>query len=83
MYNHLIHFINAHNILYKFQFGFRKQYSTNHAIISLVERIRSALSSGKIMIGVFLDLKKAFDTVNHDILLKKMYSYGIRGNVHN
>ena len=60
MYNHLIDFIDSQNILYKFQFGFRKQFSTSHAIISLVEKIRSVLTSGKFMIGVFLDLKKSF-----------------------
>ena len=63
--------IDSQNILYKFQFGFRKQFSTSHAIISLVEKIRSVLTSGKFMIGVFLDLKKAFDTVNRAILIKK------------
>ena len=59
MYNHLLNFIEKHNILYKFQFGFRKNHSTSHAIITLVERINNAFHSGKIMIGVFLDLKKS------------------------
>ena len=83
MYNHLIDFIDSQNILYKFQFGFRKQFSTSHAIISLVEKIRSVLTSGNFMIGVFLDLKKTFDTVNHAILIKKLYAYGVRGNILN
>ena len=63
MYNCLINFIGEHNILYKFQFGFRKSHSTSHAIISMVEKVNNALDSGNILIGVFLDLKKAFDTV--------------------
>ena len=65
MYNHLINFIDKNKILYKYQFGFRKLHSTNHALISLVEKVNNALDSGKILIGVFLDLKKAFDTVDH------------------
>ena len=70
MYNHLIDVIDSQNILYKFQFGFRKHFSTSHAIISLVEIIRAVLTLGKYMISVFLDLKKAFDTVNHEIRIK-------------
>ena len=54
MYNHLIKFIDANHFLNKYQFGFRKSHSTNHAIISLVEKINNALDSGKISIGVFL-----------------------------
>ena len=79
MYNHLINFIYANTILYKYQFGFRKSHSTNHAIISLVEKVNNAMDSGKISIGVFLDLRKAFDTVDHCILLDKLYKCGIRG----
>ena len=77
MYNHLINFIDANKILY--QFLFSKCHSTNHAIISLVGKVNNAMDSGKILIGVFLDLRKAFDTVDHCILLDKLYKYGIRG----
>ena len=79
MYNHLINFIGANKIVYKYQFGFRKSHSTNHAIISLVEKVNNAMDSGKISICVFLDLRKAFDTVDHCIILNKLYKYGIRG----
>ena len=53
MYNHLINFIEANKILYKYQFGFCKSHSTNHAIISLVEKVNNAMDSGKILIGGF------------------------------
>ena len=79
MYNHLINFIDANKIVYKYKFGSRKSHSTNHVIISLVEKVNNAMDSGKISIGVFLDLRKAFDTVDHCILLDKLYKYGIRG----
>ena len=69
MYNHLINFINKHNILYKYQFGFRKRHSTHHAIITLVDNVSTALDRGNVVIGYFLDLKKAFDTMNHSILI--------------
>ena len=80
--NHVIEFLDKHNILYEKQFGFRKCHSTSHAIITLVEIVSRALDSGKVIVGVFLDLKKAFDTVDHEILLDKLNSYGINNNLH-
>ena len=65
-------FFDDNNILYDHQFGFRKHHSTSHAVITLVERVTKALlDTGKIIVGVFLDLKKGFDTVDHSILQKK------------
>ena len=69
MYNQLISFIDQEDILYKSQFGFRKSHSTNHVVISRVEKVNQALNSGKVLVGVFLDLKKAFDTVDHKIVI--------------
>ena len=80
LYKCLLNFLDANDIIYKYQFGFRERHSTQLAIISLVEKITKSWESDDIVIGVFLDLKKAFDTVPHDILIKKLHAYGIRGN---
>ena len=77
----MIDFLEYNDILYSKQFGFRKRHSTTHAIIALTEKVSMALDSGKIVGGVFLDLKKTFDCVSHDILLNKLYAYGIRGSL--
>ena len=79
MYNRLIEFINKYKILYKYQFGFRKDHSTYMALIILVDKITAALDKGEFTIAVLIDFRKAFDTVDHKILLNKLYHYGIRG----
>ena len=67
------------NLLYDLQFGFREKHSTNHAVISMVQKIQEQIQGNKFAIGVFIDLQKAFDTINHDILMSKLNTYGIKG----
>ena len=75
--------MDLHSIIYPNQFGFRSGHSTAHSIISITENIRNSLENKKYGCGIFIDLKKAFDTVNHKILLKKLEHYGIRGKTLN
>ena len=79
MHKRIYAFLEKYEILYELQFGFRAGYSTTHALIHMTEAIRSALDSGSVTCGIFVDFQKAFDTVNHDILLKKLDHYGFRG----
>ena len=79
MYNRLLEFINKHKLLYKFQFGFRQGHSTTMALITLVDHISKALERGDYVIGIFLDFSKAFDMVDHQILLNKLDHHGITG----
>ena len=81
MHKQLYAFLEEHQVLFKNQFGFRKKCSTSHSLIEITEKIRESIDSGKYGCGIFIDLKKAFDTVNHEILLKKLEHYGIRGTV--
>ena len=83
MYNRIYKCFCENDIIYPLQFGFRQQYSTFYALISLTEDIRKNLNKGNIGCGIFVDLKKAFDTVEHDILLAKLEHYDIRDMTNN
>ena len=77
--NRLLSFCNKFNIINDEQFGFRKNISTLNSIETLQKKVIESLDSNKYCVGLFVDLKKAFDTVNHSILINKLDYYGIRG----
>ena len=73
MYNRVYSHITKHLVLYEKQFGFQKQCSTEHAILQLTKEIYESFDKIKITLGVFVDLSKAFDTVNNEIVISKNY----------
>ena len=81
MYNRVIKCIHKHDILYKYQFGFKKGHSTYMPLTIIIDKIVEALENHEHVMVLYIDLAKAFDTVDHKILLNKISHYGIRVKV--
>ncbi len=73
----LTKYIEKHNVLFSGQYGFRKNMSVSYALIQLLENITDAIDKGEYTVGIFVDLKKAFDTINHNILIQKNHFFGV------
>ena len=79
IYKRTISFLTEFDILSRTQFGFRQKHSTTHALLKFLDKVAHSIDNKLHTIGIFLDFSKAFDTINHKILLQKLFHYGIRG----
>ena len=79
MYNRLYKYLTTEKLLYSKQFDFQTGLSTEHAIVKLVDQIYESFEKDRYTLVIFIDLSKAFDTVDHTILIKKLEMYGIKG----
>ena len=77
VYNRLINFLNKYDILSVSQYGFRKNLFTTLALLDLVDKLTTSIENNGITIDIFTDLAKAFDTASHNVLLSKLYHYGV------
>ena len=82
IHSRLYDFLSSQGILHDSQFGFQKGHSTSHALNYSIHHIQQSLKAGNHVLGIFIDLSKAFDTIDHSILLKKLNTYGLRGRAH-
>ena len=83
IYSRLTNFIDKHSVVSSTQYGFGKHHSTSHAIADVATLTYDNINKNEFTVLVFLDLKKAFDSVSHSILSGKLNHYGIRGQAHN
>ena len=79
MYSRLNAYLADNNILFKKQFGFRAGHSTEHALLELIDQISHSFNNKRYFLGIFINLRKAFDTVDHEILLRSLHYYGLKG----
>ena len=79
VYKRLYNYFSSKGLMYGNQYGFRKDHSTSHALNYSIDLVKSAIDKGNHVIGIFIDLSKAFDTIDHKIMTSKLQHYGIRG----
>ena len=82
MYRRVIDYLNKNNLLYDKQYGFRAGHSCEHALINAHHTITESLGKKEIALLLLIDFSKAFDMVDHELMLQKLYYYGIRGIAH-
>ena len=79
VYQRFFNYLSEHSLLYQKQFGFQEGHSTEHVIVRLTDQINEKFENSGFTLGIFIDLSKPFDTVNHQILISKLKNYRVKG----